>query len=293
LKKLLPLIALFFFTISAALPVFAQTSGEDLKALIKDMKSLKEGQATIQKDIQEIKNLLNTKQAPPKPQDIALSVDGAYFKGDKNAKLTLIEFTDIQWPFCGKYVRETFPQIEQEYIKTGKVKYVFRDFPLDFHKDAFKAAEALHCAGEQDRFWEMHSLVFKNQTAIAQSDLAKHAQTLGLDLSKFQQCLDKGKYAAQIRSNIEDGKKAGVTGTPTFLLGVTVPNDPRVKVLKILVGAKPYASFKEAIDSLLTPETKWIIRQDRLPDAAILFLYVSLRVAEWRTVWIRLYNRRH
>jgi hypothetical protein len=96
LKKLLPLIALFFFTISAALPGFAQTSDEDLKALIKEIKSLKEGQATIQKDIQEIKNLLNTKQLPPKPQDIALSVDGAYFKGDKNAKVTLIEFTDIQ-----------------------------------------------------------------------------------------------------------------------------------------------------------------------------------------------------
>jgi len=147
------------------------------------------------------------------------------------------------------------PQIEKEYIKTGKLKYVVRDFPLEsIHKDAFKAAEAGHCAGEQGKFWEMHTRLFENQKALGPTNLANYAQALGLDGPKFQQCLDSGKYAARIRKDLEDGQKAGITGTPGFLFGLTEANDPKVKVLKVLKGAQPYASFKGAIDSLLSSQ---------------------------------------
>ena len=148
------------------------------------------------------------------------------------------------------------PQIEQEYINTGKVKYVVRDFPLGFHKDAFKAAEAANCAGDQDKFWKMYEKLFSNQKALSPKDLQQYAQELGLDIPKFQQCLDSGKYASKIRKDIDDAQKAGITGAPTFLLGLTVHNDPKVKILKTLVGAKSYASFKEAIDSLLESPAK-------------------------------------
>jgi protein-disulfide isomerase len=148
------------------------------------------------------------------------------------------------------------PQIEQEYIKTGKVKYVARDFPLGFHKDASKAAEAANCAADQDKFWDMYGRIFSNQKALGLKDLQQHAQDLGLDLPKFNQCLESGKYSAKIRKDLDDAQKAGITGAPTFLLGLTVPNDPKVKILKTLVGAKSYASFKEAIDSLLSLEVK-------------------------------------
>lgn len=145
------------------------------------------------------------------------------------------------------------PQIEKEYIKTGKLKYVARDFPLEaIHKDAFKAAEAAHCAGDQGHYWEMHTRLFANQRALGPKDLPQHAQTQGLDVPKFQRCLESGKYAARIRKDLEDGQKAGVTGTPGFFLGVTEPNDPKVKALRVLKGAQPYASFKDAIDSLLS-----------------------------------------
>ncbi len=143
------------------------------------------------------------------------------------------------------------PQIEQEYIKTGKVKYVARDFPLGFHKNAFKAAEAANCASDQDKFWEMYGRIFSNQKALELKTLQQNAQNLGLDLPKFNQCLESGKYASKIRKDLDDAQKAGITGAPTFLLGLTVPNNPKVKILKTLVGAKSYASFKEAIDSLL------------------------------------------
>ena len=147
------------------------------------------------------------------------------------------------------------PQIEREYIKTGKLKYVARDFPLEsIHPLAFKAAEAAHCAGEQGKYWEMHSRLFENQRALSLKDLPQHAQALGLDAPKFQQCLESGKYASRIRKDLADGQKAGITGTPGFFLGVTEPNDPKVKALRVLKGAQPYASFKDAIDSLLSSQ---------------------------------------
>ena len=149
------------------------------------------------------------------------------------------------------------PQIESEYIKTGKLKYVARDFPLEsIHKEAFKAAEAAHCAGEQGAYWEMHTRLFANQRALGPKELPQHAQGLGLDVPKFQQCLESGKYASRIRKDLADGQKAGVTGTPGFFLGVTESNDPNVKVLRVLKGAQPYASFKEAIESLLSSQEK-------------------------------------
>jgi protein-disulfide isomerase len=145
------------------------------------------------------------------------------------------------------------PQIENEYIKTGKVKYVVLDFPLEsIHKHAFKAAEAARCAGDQDKFWEMHNRLFANQQAVAPNNLTQYAQALGLDMPNFQQCLDGGKYAPDIRKNLAEGQKAGVTGTPRFFLGMTNPNDSKIKALGTLKGAQPYASFKEIIDNLLS-----------------------------------------
>jgi len=147
------------------------------------------------------------------------------------------------------------PQIESEYIKTGKLKYVVRDFPLEsIHKDAFKAAEAAHCAGDQGKFWEMYARLFANQRALGPKDLPQYAQAQGLDVPKFQQCLDSGKHADRIRKDLADGQRAGITGTPGFLFGLTEPNDPKVKVLRVLKGAQPYTSFKDAIDSLLSSQ---------------------------------------
>ena len=147
------------------------------------------------------------------------------------------------------------PQIERDYIKTGKVKYVFRNFPIEsIHKEAFKAAEAANCAGEQGKYWEMHARLFAHQKALSPKDLSGHAQALGLDMPEFQQCLDSGKHATEIRNDIAEGQKSGVTGTPIFFLGFTDPKNSKVKVLRVIRGAQPYASFREAIDSLLSSQ---------------------------------------
>ena len=146
------------------------------------------------------------------------------------------------------------PQLEKDYISTGKVKYVARDFPLEsIHPQAFKAAEAVHCAGAQGKFWEMHAQLFTHQQALRPEDLVQHAQALGLDPGPFQQCLTSGQYAAAIREDMAEGQTAGITGTPVFFLGLTEPNSPKMKSVKRLIGAQPYASFRDAIESLLAP----------------------------------------
>jgi protein-disulfide isomerase len=231
-------------------------STEDVKTLKEDVKALKEGQTAIQKDLQEIKKLLAARPAAApavdRTMDALVTTQGKPFKGDKNAKLTIIEFSEYQCPFCGRHFKDTSPQIEKEYVATGKAKLVFRDFPLEsIHKFAFKAAEAANCAGEQNKFWEMHDRLFTNQADLAPEKLTDYAKAAGLDAAKFQQCLDGGKYAADIRKDIADGQSVGVTGTPTFLVGLTQPNDPKIKVARVLRGAQGYSSFKVALDSLL------------------------------------------
>ena len=252
---------------------FAQSSKE-LNELKREIEALKTGQLSIQKDLAEIKNLLLQKelqamkeqlqgrpaqgaqaQAPaaPAPETQTLvSIDGGAIKGDKNAKLTLVEFTDYQCPFCSRHLRDTFPQIENDYIKTGKVRYVLREFPLEsIHPQAVKAAEAAGCAGEQWKYWEMHDRLFANQNALTPAQLPGHAEAISLDAAKFKSCLEGGKFAAKVRKDLADAQKYGATGTPTFFIGVTDPKSSEIKAVRKIVGAQSYAAFKDAFDTLL------------------------------------------
>ena len=257
MKTAISLVILAGLTLLFTQPGLAQPSDE-VRALRKEVEALKEGQTAIRKSLQELKDLLRggaQAARPPEPQNVVLSVDGSPFMGSKDAKVTLFEFSDYQCPFCGRHASQTLPQFLAEYVKTGKVKYVFRDFPLEsIHAQAFKAAEAARCAGEQGKYWEMHDRIFANQKAMAPADLVNHAQTLGVDLPRFQQCLDSGKNVPKVRADLADGEKAGVNGTPTFFFGLTEKNGPTVKAARKLVGAQPYGAFKEAVDSLLVSQ---------------------------------------
>ena len=235
----------------------AAQSGEDLGGLSKEIEALKAGQTAIQKELQEIKSLLRGSQAaqapaPAEPQEVVVSTEGAPFKGEKAAKVTVVEFTDYQCPFCSRHFRQTWPQLEQDYVKTGKVKFVLRDLPIEsIHPLAFKAAEASHCAAEQGKYWEMHDRLFANQGELGRKDLSSHALALGLDVGAFDKCVDSGKAAARIRKDVADSEKAGARGTPTFFLGLTEPNSSQIKSVRVIRGAFPYEAFKEALDGLL------------------------------------------
>jgi protein-disulfide isomerase len=137
-------------------------------------------------------------------------------------------------------------------VKTGKLRYAVRDFPLEaIHPQAFKAAEAAHCAGDQGQYWEMHVLLFQNQRALGPAELTKYAGTLGLDGAKFQTCLDKALHAEAVKRDLAEGMKAGVRGTPTFFLG-TIESGDKVRVTRIIRGAQPAEAFKAAIDAALS-----------------------------------------
>jgi protein-disulfide isomerase len=195
-----------------------------------------------------------SRQVAGKAGEHRAAVDRAPFLGERNAKVTLVEFSDYQCPFCGRHFAQAWPRIVTEYVRTGKVKYVFRNFPIEsIHPKAFKAAAAAHCAGDQGKYWEMHDRLFANQAALDPADLTSHAGAVGLDVPAFQRCLDTGKYAGSIRADLADGQEAGVTGTPSFFLGLTEPNASTLTAVSRIVGARPYPVFKEAIEGLLSP----------------------------------------
>jgi len=244
--------------LGAFAPAAFPQSADDIKSLRRDLDSVRDSQKLIQGQLDTIVKMLQNGAgagAGAQPQgftEAVLNLEGAQIQGDKNAKVTLVEFTDFQCPFCGRNFQQTYPQIYDNYVKTGKVKYVSRNFPLEsIHPFAFKAAEAAQCAADQGKYWEMHDKLFTNQTALAADDLMNYSKAIGADTAKFKECLDGGKATAKVRSDMEEGRKAGVTGTPGFYLGQTEPNAKTVKVTKNLVGAQPYANFKDAIDGML------------------------------------------
>lgn len=171
------------------------------------------------------------------PPRVAVDIKGAPSIGDKDAKVTLVEFSDYQCPFC-KRVRPTIWRLTDEY--KGKLLYVYRDFPLSFHKDAKKASEAAVCAGDQDKYFEYNRKLFDNQTAIGVDDLKKYARELGLNTKDFDKCLEGGKHTKDVDASVQAGAEAGVSGTPAYFINGIM-----------LSGALPYESFKEVIDSEL------------------------------------------
>src|SRR3989344_815406 len=132
--------------------------------------------------------------APTGPVDVSLDDDPML--GQKDAPVTIVEFSDYQCPFCGRFYSQTLPQIKSKYIDTGKVRLVFRDFPLSFHPEALPAAVAANCAGTQGKYYEYHNKVFENQAVLSTANYKKWAQELGLDTAKWETCTKDPKQQA-------------------------------------------------------------------------------------------------
>lgn len=247
-------IRLFFIPIVAFVSLVLFTTYPTYGGMEDDVLEIKRDISEVKKELQEIKRLLRSRSRgsaqPPTPLSSETSIDDDPVLGNPNAPVTLIEFSDYQCPYCGRFVRDTFPRIKTDYIEKGKVRYVFRDFPiLSIHPQAQKAAEAAQCSGDQDKYWEMHDRIFENQRAIKVENLKGYAEKLSLNMEDFNNCLDGGKYAEEVKKDIQAGKKAGVRGTPSFILGKTT-KDGKVAG-KFIRGAQPYQVFKAAIEALL------------------------------------------
>ena len=236
--------------------------GDDLKALRQEVESLKAGIEAVQRDLQEIKSLLQSRGAaagpppPVAPDSRELSIADAFVKGGTGARVVVVEFSDFQCPFCARHARQTLPQIEREYLATGKVLYAMRHLPLEaIHPDAFRAAVAAECAGDQGKFWPMHERLFGNQQALSAADLGRYAREAGVEAGAFQKCLDADTHGAKVRRDLAEAQAAGVTGTPTFFLGFAEAGG-KVKVVRRIQGAHPFSTFKGAIDALLAEAAK-------------------------------------
>ncbi len=171
--------------------------------------------------------------APPR---VKVAAEGPS-QGPAAAPVTIVEFSDYECPFCSR-AEETVKEVMKTY--EGKVRLVYRDFPLPFHPHAQKAAEAAHCAEDQGKYWDMHGRLFANQQKLGEDDLKEHAKSLGLDAAKFERCLASGEKAAVVEANKKAGAEVGVTGTPAFFINGI-----------LLSGAQPIGEFKSIIDKEL------------------------------------------
>lgn len=187
------------------------------------------------------------KQDPQGNARIDVSADDDPSLGNKNAKVTVIEFSDYQCPFCRTFWKESFSQLKKEYIDTGKVRFVYRDYPLSFHPMAEPSAQAGECADDQGKYWEFHDKLFgeedkKGQGTVTYTvqELKLWASQIGLNQATFNKCLDSNKYKEEVQKDFNDGTSAGVSGTPSLFING-----------RIVVGAQPYASFKAIIEEEL------------------------------------------
>jgi protein-disulfide isomerase len=229
---------------------------QDVAALKREIEQLKAQQAAMQKDLDAIKSFLQQLLRAPadnKLVDASIAIAGEPTRGSSSAKVTLVEVSDYHCPFCRRHMQQTQPQIDADYINTGKIQYVFIDYPIQqLHPDAFKSHEAANCAADQGKYWEMHAKLFATPTKDP-GQLVGYAQELGLDSGKLRACLESGKYAKPVRDSVARMEQLGVDSTPTFLLGLTPAPGQPLKVVKVVKGAMPFAEFKKAIDGVLTP----------------------------------------
>jgi len=149
------------------------------------------------------------------------------------------------------YWKEVYPQIDANYLRTGKIKYFFRDLPLTMHPHAIPAARLARCAGEQGKFWEMHDSLFSNQAALGEKEASERTRALGVDVAKLNQCFASDKYLDDIRKSASEAQGMGIIGTPTFFLGVMDTNGQVISVKRTIPGAYPYLVFKSYLDELL------------------------------------------
>lgn len=237
----------------AAAPDGAADDSRDTVEIKKDLEELKREVLKLKKEMRDLKGLVKSRPKPTAraagPVRGKTGIKGDPSMGSADAPLVLVEFSDYQCPYCSRYTKNTFPLIKRDYIDTGKIKYVFKDFPLPFHKQARKAAEAAHCASEEGKYWGMHDLIFDNQAKMDEKSLVGHAEKLGLKVSDFKRCLEDGRYSKGLDEDIAAGRSSGVTGTPSFLLGRL--NDKNEVEGSVIKGARPFEVFKSEIEAKL------------------------------------------
>jgi protein-disulfide isomerase len=241
-----------------------QNPAQEIAELRRQVQELREQQKQMQRELTAITTVLQSLMQPRQQQGqgnvpevpgiVGASIPTANepTMGSASAKVTIMEISDYQCPFCKRQTQQTFPQIQAEYVKTGKAQYIFVDYPIaQLHPAAARAHEAANCAGDQGKYWEMHMSLFNNPVVKEDSGLVAQAKAIGTDVGAFQSCLSGGRHAAAVQASVARMEQLGISGTPLTVIGLTPAPGQPLKIVKYIYGAQPFSAFKEAIDSVL------------------------------------------
>jgi protein-disulfide isomerase len=260
-------LATLLLILTSAVPALAQApsmpSPADPQDIRQELTALREAQQAIAAEVTAIRTMLEQAMGP-RPAPAAggavaagagaqpLTIAGRPSRGNPRAKVTVVEYSDYECPYCGQYVADVYGQIDRDYIKTNKINYVFKNYPItQLHPASIKAHKAAACAGDQGRYWEMHDKLFADQRNFNLDRFVEHASMLKLDAVAFRACLESTKHEDVIQQDVLEAQNGGVQGTPVFVFALTDPNGKQITPARVLVGAQPYAAFKDAIDAML------------------------------------------
>jgi protein-disulfide isomerase len=264
-RRLVPWIAIGCLLAFASSGLGAQPQPEPQKkrpgtSLQAQIDSLREGQARLQRELEELKALFSERAvrvdapaAARPPEAMSLNVFGEPFRGSAGARVAILEYSDFDCAFCAKYATGIFPLIDHAYIQSGQVKYFFRDLPGPEHPNALFKARVARCAGEQDQFWGAHDRLFRDQRPFDAAGLAAFSEALGLDRERFNACIASDRYLEAIQRSALGASRMRINGTPAFLIGTLSEDGTVLKVVKVFLGADSFQAFRSVLDDLLKP----------------------------------------
>lgn len=219
-----------------------------LQEMRQEIRSLKEEIGELRKDIAVRKRAAALRSAAPTVSHVSLKQDSPVL-GDSHAKVAIVEFSDYQCPYCARFHAQAFPKLVTEYIDTGKIKFISRDYPLGFHTHAKQAAIAASCAADQGAFDKMSEGLYTHQSQLGPALYEELAGKLKLDVNLFETCLKHPEKAKEVDDDLAYGKQIGVSGTPSFFIGKIEGN--HLVDARSLEGAQPFQVFSQIIDSML------------------------------------------
>ena len=238
-----------------ALPVSAQDQAPP--SVQEQLDDLKRGQERILQELEALRAALasppaRVEQAARPSGPTVLNVRGEPFKGEKTAPLAIVEYSDFECSHCAQFATEIFPEIDRQYIATGKLRFYFRDLPEPGNAESLLKARVARCAGDQGKFWPMHDYFFAKHPVLIGSKLEHEAAVAGLDSVKLAACLQEDKYSLMIQRSATGASRMGFRGTPTFVIGKLTAGGDILSVSQVLLGSESIQQFKEILDALLT-----------------------------------------
>jgi protein-disulfide isomerase len=222
--------------------------GDALSVIIKEMRQIRKDLTALRRRVDGGGQQAHHRHGTA-PEKVSLPLQERPVMGNPESQFVLIEFTDYQCTYCKRFYQQTFAELKMNYIDTGKLHFVSRNFPLKFHKNAEFAANATLCAGDQGKYWDMRKMIFNNRSELSKDEFKRYATEIGIDLSRFETCLSKQDHLSEIQQDIKDAHSIGIMGTPSFVLG---KKDGKMIKGEKLVGALPYRELESRIKELLS-----------------------------------------